>query len=223
MAAGSSDDSAVVRFGIFEADLVTGELRRKGVKVALQEQPFQVLALLLERPGGLVTRDALRRRIWPDAVFVDFEHGLNKAVSKLRRALADSASSSRFVETLPRRGYRFVAPVEGRASARSAGARFRVVSEGRAVALPDGETVIGRDPDVRLSVDASSVSRRHARIVVSESGAVIEDLDSKNGTFVNGQRVTVPRTLQDKDEIRVGAATLVVRAYMEASTRTQAG
>jgi DNA-binding winged helix-turn-helix (wHTH) protein len=223
MAAGSSDDSAVVRFGIFEADLVTGELRRKGVKVALQEQPFQVLALLLERPGGLITRDALRRRIWPDAVFVDFEHGLNKAVSKLRRALADSASTSRFVETLPRRGYRFVAPVEGRALARSAGARFRVVSEGRAVALPDGETVIGRDPDVRLSVDASSVSRRHARIVVSESGAVIEDLDSKNGTFVNGQRVTVPRTLQDKDEIRVGAATLVVRAYMEASTRTQAG
>src|SRR5947209_1495652 len=84
---------------------------------------------------------------------------------------------------------------------------------GGGVALPDGETVIGRDPDVRLSVDARSVSRRHARIVVSEAGAVIEDLGSKNGTFVNGQRVTVPRTLQDKDEIRVGAAIFVVRAY----------
>ena len=83
--------------------------------------------------------------------------------------------------------------------------------------------MIGRDPDVRLSVDARSVSRRHARIVVSEAGAVIEDLGSKNGTFVNGQRVTVPRTLQDKDEIRVGAAIFVVRAYTEASTQTQAG
>src|SRR5205814_2235740 len=113
---------------------------------------------------------------------VDFDHGLNKAVSKLRRALADSASSPRFVETLARRGYRFVAPVEGRPRERSAGVRFRVVSEGRAVALPDGETVIGRDPDVRLSVDANSVSRRHARIVVSEAVAVLEDLGSKNGT-----------------------------------------
>src|SRR4249919_2157278 len=100
-----------LRFGIFEADLGTGELRRRGVRIRLQEQPFQVLAVLLTRPGELVTRDELRGRLWTADTFVDFEHGLNKAINKIREALGDSAESPRFIETVPRRGYRFIADV----------------------------------------------------------------------------------------------------------------
>ena len=102
----------VVRFGVFEVDLRAGELRRQGLKVKLQDQPFQVLAMLLERPGQVVTREELRDRIWPDGIFVDFDKSLSKAVNKVREALGDSAENSRFVETLARRGYRFLVPVE---------------------------------------------------------------------------------------------------------------
>ena len=100
-----------LRFGIFEADLRTGELRKRGARIRLQEQPFQVLAVLLARPGELVTRDELRTRLWTVDTFVDFDHGLNKAINKIREALGDSAESSRFIETVPRRGYRFIADV----------------------------------------------------------------------------------------------------------------
>jgi DNA-binding winged helix-turn-helix (wHTH) protein/Tol biopolymer transport system component len=102
-----------MRFGIFEIDPRAGELRRNGIKVKLQEQPFQVLAMLLERPGELVGREELQRRLWPADTFVDFDHSLNAAVKRLRDALGDSADNPRFVETLARRGYRFVAPVNG--------------------------------------------------------------------------------------------------------------
>lgn len=100
-----------VRFGIFELDLQTGELRKAGVRLPLQEQPFKVLAMLLERPGELVTRDELKQQLWPEAEFGDFDQGLNVAIKKIRTALGDSADSPRFVETLSRRGYRFIAPV----------------------------------------------------------------------------------------------------------------
>jgi cholera toxin transcriptional activator len=102
----------VVRFGLFEADLLLGELRKNGARVRLQEQPFQVLAQLLGRPGEIVTRDELRERIWPVDTFVDFDHSLNTAINKIRDALDDSASNPRFVETLARRGYRFIAPIQ---------------------------------------------------------------------------------------------------------------
>ena len=93
-------------------DLAAGELRKKGAKVRLQEQPFQTLALLLARRGDVVTRDELRQKLWPADTFVDFDHSLNTAVNKIREALGDSATSPRYVETLARRGYRFIAPVE---------------------------------------------------------------------------------------------------------------
>jgi TolB-like protein/DNA-binding winged helix-turn-helix (wHTH) protein len=101
-----------VRFGAFELDLRAGELRRNGTRVRLQEQPLQVLALLLEQPGAVVTRDELKRQLWPDHTFVDFEHGLNAAVTRLRFALGDSADHPRYIETLPRHGYRFMAAIE---------------------------------------------------------------------------------------------------------------
>ena len=106
------NNSRVARFGVFELDLSAGELRKSGVKLRLQGQPFQVLALLLERAGEVVTREELQQKLWPSDTFVDFDHSLNTAINKVREALGDSASSPRYVETLARRGYRFIAPVE---------------------------------------------------------------------------------------------------------------
>ena len=100
------------RFGVFEVDAGTGELRRQGMRVKLNAQPLQVLLMLLERPGQLVTREEISRVLWPEGTFVDFEHGVNSAVNRIREALGDTAVSPRFVETLARRGYRFLAPVE---------------------------------------------------------------------------------------------------------------
>jgi DNA-binding winged helix-turn-helix (wHTH) protein/tetratricopeptide (TPR) repeat protein len=103
----------ILRFGAFEVNLRSGELRKQGVRIKLQEQPFQVLANLLQRPGDVVTREELRSAIWQSDTFVDFDNGLNTSINKLREALGDSADSPRFVETLPRRGYRFIAPMTG--------------------------------------------------------------------------------------------------------------
>ena len=101
-----------VRFGSFEMDKSAGELSKDGTKVRLQEQPLQILQMLLERPGSVVTREELRKRVWPSDTFVDFDHGINNAVKRLREALGDTAETPRFIETLPRRGYRFVAPID---------------------------------------------------------------------------------------------------------------
>ncbi len=113
---GFSSQAKLVRFGVFEVDFEAGELRKNGARIRLQEQPFQVLAVLLERAGQVVTREELRQKIWPADTFVDFDHSLNTAVNKIREALGDSASNPRFVETLARRGYRFIAPFNGGAA-----------------------------------------------------------------------------------------------------------
>ena len=103
----------ILRFGSFEANVQAGELRKRGLKVRLQDQPFQILVMLLERPGELVTRQEIHRKLWPADTFVGFDHGLNNAVNRLREALGDSAETPRFIETLPRKGYRFIALVSG--------------------------------------------------------------------------------------------------------------
>jgi len=113
----------LIRFGIFEVDLAAGELRKRGVRIRLQEQPFQVLCMLLQKSGKVVTREELRRQLWPEDTFVDFDHGLNTAVNKLREALCDSAAAPRYVETIARRGYRFLVPaqqIEGKVESPSA-------------------------------------------------------------------------------------------------------
>jgi DNA-binding winged helix-turn-helix (wHTH) protein len=114
----SNREAGLLRFGVFELDLAARELRKNGARIRLQEQPFQVLAALLENASQVVTREELRVRIWPADTFVDFDHSLNTAVNKIREALGDSASSPRFVETLARRGYRFIAPVDNIATPR---------------------------------------------------------------------------------------------------------
>src|SRR5712692_8351993 len=103
----------ILRFGVFQIDVRAGELHKNGVKLKLQEQPFQVLCLLVEHPGEVVSRDEIRNRLWPADTFVDFDHGLNAAIKRLRDALGESAETPVFVETVARRGYRFIAPVDG--------------------------------------------------------------------------------------------------------------
>src|SRR5579862_4391525 len=150
-----------VRFGLFEVDVRAGELRKKGVKIRLQGQPFLLLITLLKQQGDVVTREEVRRTLWPEETFVDFDHSLGTAINKLREALGDSAANPRFIETLPRRGYRFIAPVE-------------VVdeSENRPVASgapPDkkepvtGELLEARDPDQADLLKTTAVGARLRR------------------------------------------------------------
>ena len=110
--------ASIVRFGLFELDKRTAELRKNGAKVKLEGQPIQLLELLLERPQEVVTQDEIRSKLWPDGTVVEFEHSIKSAVKRLRQALDDDAEAPRYVQTLPRRGYRFIAPVE-------VGGRFR--------------------------------------------------------------------------------------------------
>ena len=213
--------ATLARFGVFDLDLRTGELCKRGVRVRLQEQPFQVLALLVERAGDLVTREELRSRLWSDAVFVDFDQGLNKAILKIRLALGDSAESPRFVETLERRGYRFIAnvdwsprdapPVSPAAPRRLPAVIVRLIVGDRAAALSDGAHIIGRDPAASVWVDAPVVSRHHARVVVAEGQVTVEDLGSRNGTFVNGAPISGVQRLCDGDALGIGTVAVHVR------------
>jgi TolB-like protein/DNA-binding winged helix-turn-helix (wHTH) protein/Tfp pilus assembly protein PilF len=125
-----------VRFGVFEADMEAGELRKHGLRLKLSEQPFQILAMLVARPGEVVSREVLRERLWPSDTFVDFDHGLNNAVMRLREVLGDSSDHPRFIETLPRRGYRFIAPVEFKNST-SENQSPEVITVEKTVGVPD--------------------------------------------------------------------------------------
>jgi len=213
----------VARFGAFDLDARTGELCRRGARVRLQEQPFQLLAALVEHAGDLVTRDELRRRLWPASTTIAFDQAVNNAVAKIRVALGDSAESPRFVETLARRGYRFVkhvewvgddpedAPVRPPAGDPvSRAAIVRLTSDDRTVVLTEGSHIVGRDPDASVWIASTVVSRHHARLVVQRDRITIEDLDSRNGTFVNGARVTGVLALAHGDELRIATHALVV-------------
>jgi cholera toxin transcriptional activator len=144
------------RFGVFEADAATGELRRQGVRMKLHAQPFQVLLLLVERSGELLTREEISRELWPDGTYVDYEHGVNSAVNRLREALGDTAGSPRFVETLARRGYRFIAPVE----------RIGANENPRPGAMP-GATVSALGSSEQTAPAAQPRSRLRSRILAS--------------------------------------------------------
>src|SRR5690242_17131010 len=142
-----------VRFGPFDVDLRSGELRKHGIRLKLQDQPFQLLALLLAHPGDLVTREELRQKLWPADTFVDFDTGLNSAVKKLRDALGDSAEEPRYIQTLPRRGYRFIGAVESldRQSSTPTGPRTQISVESAAV----------------LAELRTSARRRYRRVLVA--------------------------------------------------------
>ena len=145
-------DGGRLCFGVFEVDLRAGELRKRGLRVRLQQQPFQVLAMLLEHAGQVVGREELQKRLWPADTFVDFDHGLNKAINKIREALGDSAESPRFVETVARRGYRFIADV------RVADAGTRSQPRSSHLSLSPRQTLPDRERSRRLA-------RRRSRVV----------------------------------------------------------
>jgi cholera toxin transcriptional activator len=148
---------------LFELDLSAGELRKSGVKLRLQGQPFQVLALLLDRAGEVVTREELQQKLWPSDTFVDFDHSLNTAINKVREALGDSASSPRYVETLARRGYRFIAPVQTDASAEMTPSET-TVSSGESspptpVPLDSHASPVALHPELEVPIPRRAITR----------------------------------------------------------------
>jgi cholera toxin transcriptional activator len=157
--------NGIFRFGVYEADPDSGELRKSGLRLRVQEQPFQVLLVLLERPSEVVTRDELRQKLWPADTFVDFDHSLNTVINKLREALNDSAANPRFIETLARRGYRFLAPVEFVAehsvqgSAAPVAAPLDISEEPASPKSPSTVSVLTRAEDV------PAVRRRYVRVL----------------------------------------------------------
>ena len=176
-----------VRFGVFEANLASAELRKNGQKIKLQEQPFQVLSILLGTPGEVVTREQFRATLWPADTFVDFDHGLNAAIKRLRDALGDSADSPRFVETLARRGYRFIAPVtvpangngngHGNGGSRSAGAGEAIATVGspisRAAAIASASPAMA-EPKITAAAPArSNFFVRHWLLALSAAALLI--------------------------------------------------
>lgn len=177
MAESLSSSQRILRFGTFEVNPRSGELRKGGVRIKLHGQPFEVLAMLLERPGQVVTREELRLRLWPTDTFVNFDHGVNTAVNKLREALGDSADNPRFVETLPRRGYRLLAGVEGTDRATAPAAALPVgVTGKRAVAVLPFKLLTPNPEDDYLSVAlADAVINRlgaNGELLVRPTGVV---------------------------------------------------
>jgi DNA-binding winged helix-turn-helix (wHTH) protein len=210
-------------FGDFVLDLDARELRRAGDAIALSPKAYQLFQILVaERPKALSKLD-LQERLWPDTFVV--EKNLVNLVAEIRAALGDDATHPRFVRTVPRFGYAFREPVDRGETGRIAGTNvhFRLRwSEGRAV-LKEGEHVLGRDPDLELFIDEPSVSRRHALIKVSGAEATIQDLGSKNGTFVADRSAAGPTPLADGDIIRLGSVELTfIAVSARCSTRTEA-
>jgi DNA-binding winged helix-turn-helix (wHTH) protein len=152
--AGPQNNHRVARFGVFELDGSAGELRKNGVKLRLQGQPFQVLVLLIERAGEVVTREELQQKLWAADTFVDFDHSLNTAINKVREALGDSASSPRYLETLPRRGYRFIAPLLDSGS--SEGGALTEREDAGKVALTGGPAL---HPELEVPIPHRSLTR----------------------------------------------------------------
>ena len=196
----------------FVLDTDTRRLLRGSQEIHLSGKAFDLLLLLVENHTRVVTRDELQTHLWPSTFVLDTN--LASLVKEIRRALGDSASDPRFVRTVHRFGYWFIGDVRQALAdnepARPA-ARCWVIWEARQVPLVDGESILGRAPDASVWIDAAGVSRRHARIVLAGEEATIEDLGSKNGTFVADRQVTSPRRLADGDEIRLGPVVVTFR------------
>jgi DNA-binding winged helix-turn-helix (wHTH) protein len=205
---------SAVSFGDFVLDLDTRELRRGANAVALSPKAYQLLEVLVVNRPRALSKSVLQERLWPDAFVL--EKNLVNLVGEIREALGDDAAHPRFVRTVPRFGYAFrhaasEAAADGEPIRRK-DVRFRLVWPGGHAALTEGEYVLGRDPDLELFLDAQDVSRRHARISIAGGNATIEDLDSKNGTFVAERRLDSTAPLEDGDVIRVGSVQLTFTA-----------
>ena len=213
------------RFGDFELDVAAFTLRREGTPVRLERIPMEVLVLLVEHAGTLVARDSIHAALWGSDVFLDRDAAINTAMRKIRKALGEDADRLRFVETVVGKGYRFVGPmVRETLDAERQAANYRLTRGTHAFALQNGDNLIGRDPDVHVFLDHPSVSRRHARISITAGRVTLEDLNSRNGTSVDGRGITSPTELHDGTIIGVGPMTLTfVSLSGVASTRPMSG
>jgi DNA-binding winged helix-turn-helix (wHTH) protein len=206
-----------VRFGEFVLDGDTRELRHRGGAVHLSPKAFQLLdALVAARPKAL-SKDELHDRLWPDSFVV--EANLANLVGEIRAALGDNPRRPRYLRTVHRFGYAFQAEGKEPADARRVPAGRLTWKGGRAV-LQEGEHVLGRDPALELFFDAATVSRRHARLVVRGADVTVEDLGSKNGTFVGDRKVDRPAPLVDGDRVRLGSFVLTFRREPSEPTKT---
>jgi DNA-binding winged helix-turn-helix (wHTH) protein len=212
----------IYRFADFSLDSDTRQLLSSGGDIHLSPKAFELLLALIENRTRALSKAELQQRLWP-ATFVD-ETNLATLIAEIRRALQDSAHTPQFVQTMHRFGYRFsgrVAEGESRPVAVRSTVGLHLATVDRQFLLAQGSSVIGRGRDATIRLDSVGVSRHHARIVVSGDEARVEDLDSKNGTFLQGERVARPTLLKDGDEIRVGPVALTFRAAsLTAATET---
>jgi DNA-binding winged helix-turn-helix (wHTH) protein len=213
-----------VSFGACVLDSDTRQLLALGKEVHLQPKAYQVLELLLERRPKAVSKHELHERLWPGTFVSDGT--LTSLIAEVRDAIGDDAHEPRFVRTLHRFGYAFSGAAQdiGEGPPDRSGVPKSVywLQRGqRRVGLDAGESIIGRDPGVTAFIDHPSVSRRHARIVVSAAGAVLEDLGSKNGTFLDETRIDRPVPVADGNKLRIGSVALTLRVFPVAdSTQT---
>ena len=199
------------RFGEFTLDTNTRRLLRGSVESHLSPKAFDLLHLLVANSSRALPKADLVQHLWPSTYVV--ETNLASLIAEIRQALDDSADEPRFVRTVHRFGYWFIADVrtEGAPGERPPAVRYWLFWESRQIALGDGDNLVGRAPDAVIWVDAPGVSRHHARIRLEPGRATIEDLGSKNGTFVGGRRVTSATPLADGDQIRLGSVVLTFR------------
>ena len=198
---------------VFDGD--TREFFRGGTAVHLPVKTFRLLELLLESRPRAIPKEKLMEALWP-GVFVA-EGNLARLVAELREAIGDDAHEPRFLRTIHGFGYAFAAEVERGISSlgpAAADSVFRLLWRDREIALRDGENILGREREAAAWIDVHSVSRHHARIVVSGDADRVEDLGSKNGTFLNGKSVTSPRLLADGDRVRIGTVEMTFRRYV---------
>ena len=206
------------RFGGFTLDHDTRQLLATEAEIHLSPKAFALLALLVANRSRAVSKAELQERLWP-STFVE-ETNLATLAAEIRRALGDSPANPRFIRTVYGFGYRFVGEALEEATAtpsQQARVRLWLALERRHIPLLEGANVIGRGTDAAIPVDSPGISRHHARIVVADGEATLEDLGSKNGTHVNGRRLTAPCRLTDRDEIRLGAVALTFRTASDAS------
>ena len=200
------------RFGPFSLDAATRQLLREGREVPLSPKAFQLLLALVANRERAMSKEELQQTLWPSTFVLDTN--LASLIAEIRRALDDDAAKPQFVRTIHRFGYRFVGHVDESAVMPvepAAAAKYWLVWDIKQVPLAEGSNVIGRGTDTSIWIDAPGVSRHHARIVIDGGNATIEDLGSKNGTYVAGEPVTTPRRLDDGDQIRLGSVVVTFR------------
>ncbi len=211
-------------FGDCTLDSETRELLRGERPVHLSPKAFRLLELLLEGRPKAFSKAEIHEKVWPDT-FVS-EATLASLVAEIREAIGEDAKDARSIRTVHGFGYAFAGAVHDLPPRERPGtgepSAWRLIWEDRVLPLPEGETIIGRDHLAAIRIPSESVSRRHARLLVARGAATIEDLDSKNGTYLRGERIASPKTLEDGDSLRIGSATFTVRYVSEEkSTMTE--